>query len=81
MAEKWIAGIALGAWLAAAGLAAQAPDAGTAQPAQKQAARETARQPGAAPLALPFIKDDYPRALSQASARKLPLFVDAWAPW
>jgi thioredoxin-like negative regulator of GroEL len=28
-----------------------------------------------------FIEDDYPRALAEAKAKKLPLFVDAWAPW
>jgi thioredoxin-like negative regulator of GroEL len=41
--------------------------------------------PAAAPPApaevLPFIADDYPRALAEARARKLPLFVDVWAPW
>ena len=31
--------------------------------------------------ALSFIEDDYPRALAEARARKVPLFVDAWAPW
>jgi hypothetical protein len=31
--------------------------------------------------ALPFIEDDYAKALAQARANKLPLFVDAWAPW
>ncbi|HZZ85334.1 MAG TPA: hypothetical protein VFE30_12405 [Anaeromyxobacteraceae bacterium] len=31
--------------------------------------------------ALPFVEDDYPKALALARARKLPLFVDAWAPW
>lgn len=30
---------------------------------------------------LPFIRDDYPRALAEARSRKLPLFIDAWAPW
>jgi hypothetical protein len=30
---------------------------------------------------LPFIEDDYPRALAEARASKRPLFVDAWAPW
>lgn len=30
---------------------------------------------------LPFIEDDYPRALSEAKSRGLPLFVDTWAPW
>lgn len=30
---------------------------------------------------LPWIQDDYARALEDARARKLPLFVEAWAPW
>jgi len=32
-------------------------------------------------LVVPFIQDDYPKALAQARARKLPLFIEAWAPW
>jgi hypothetical protein len=31
--------------------------------------------------ALPFIADDYPKALAEARAQKLPLFIEAWAPW
>lgn len=31
--------------------------------------------------ALPFIHDDYPRALAEAKRTNRPLFVDAWAPW
>lgn len=31
--------------------------------------------------ALPFIENDYPAALAQARAKKLPIFADAWAPW
>jgi hypothetical protein len=30
---------------------------------------------------LPFISDDYSSALAQARAKKLPIFVEAWAPW
>jgi len=30
---------------------------------------------------LSFIEDDYPRALADAKARHVPMFVDAWAPW
>jgi hypothetical protein len=45
-------------------------------------AAEGPRVPATAPKeALPFIEDDYPRALAEARARKLPLFVDSWAPW
>jgi len=36
--------------------------------------------PAARP-ALPFIDDDYPKALAEARAKKLPIFVEAWAPW
>ena len=30
---------------------------------------------------LPFIEDDSRKALAQAKQRKLPLFVEVWAPW
>jgi hypothetical protein len=31
--------------------------------------------------AVPFIADDYPGALAEARAKRLPIFVEAWAPW
>ena len=30
---------------------------------------------------LPFVSDDYPRALAAARQRGVPLVVDVWAPW
>jgi hypothetical protein len=30
---------------------------------------------------VPFIEDDYAKALSEARAKKLPIFIEAWAPW
>ena len=30
---------------------------------------------------LRFIDDDYSKALAEARARKLPLFIESWAPW
>jgi hypothetical protein len=30
---------------------------------------------------LPWIDDDYGRALSEARARHVPIFAEAWAPW
>jgi len=30
---------------------------------------------------LPFIEDDYAKALAVATASKKPIFVDVWAPW
>jgi hypothetical protein len=31
--------------------------------------------------ALPFIDNDYSRALAEAKRRNVPIFADAWAPW
>ena len=53
-------------------LPAIAPATETAKPA--------AAKPAAKPV-LPFIEDDYPKALARARERDLPLFVEAWAPW
>ena len=33
------------------------------------------------PASLPFIDDDYPKALAVARAQHKPLFVDFWATW
>jgi hypothetical protein len=30
---------------------------------------------------LPFIPDNYPKALTEAKQRNLPIFVECWAPW
>ena len=35
----------------------------------------------ATPGPLPFINDDYVRARAEANRRRLPMFVDVWAPW
>jgi hypothetical protein len=32
-------------------------------------------------MVVPFIQDDYARAVAEAKAKKLPLFIEAWAPW
>jgi hypothetical protein len=49
-------------------------------------ASQPVMRPAAAPRtetakALPFIEDDYDRAVAEAKRRKVPLFVDTWAPW
>ena len=31
--------------------------------------------------ALPFIEDDYAAAVARARTKKVPIFVEAWAPW
>ncbi|MFZ2490250.1 MAG: hypothetical protein WA208_02075 [Thermoanaerobaculia bacterium] len=30
---------------------------------------------------LPFIEDDYAKAITRAKANNVPVFVEAWAPW
>ena len=35
----------------------------------------------APPMVLPFIDDDYDRALAEARRLKIPIFIEAWAPW
>lgn len=35
----------------------------------------------ASAASLPFLQDDFTRARAEATARKLPLFVEVWAPW
>jgi hypothetical protein len=30
---------------------------------------------------LPFIENDYSKAVARAQAKNVPLFVEAWAPW
>ena len=35
----------------------------------------------AAEPVLPFIPDDYAKAVAEAKAKNVPIFVGAWAPW
>jgi hypothetical protein len=30
---------------------------------------------------LPFIDDDYSKAVARARAKNVPIFVEVWAPW
>ena len=42
----------------------------------------TARPLPAKPaMVMPWIEDDYTRAVAEAKARKVPIFVESWAPW
>jgi hypothetical protein len=53
-----------------------------AHAAAPAAGRAPARSRSSAPrMVLPFIQDDYTKALAEARARKVPLFIEAWAPW
>jgi thioredoxin-like negative regulator of GroEL len=62
----------------AASIAAACGGARVAAPARAPSAKASA-----APSreVLPFLEDDYPRALAEAKRTGRPLFVDAWAPW
>lgn len=31
--------------------------------------------------AVPFIEDDYAKAIARARTKHLPVFVETWAPW
>ncbi|HTR97591.1 MAG TPA: hypothetical protein VMH61_06785 [Candidatus Acidoferrales bacterium] len=33
------------------------------------------------PDVLPWIEDDFPRAVALAQQRQVPIFVENWAPW
>ena len=37
--------------------------------------------PAVAKEVLPFIDDNYSKALAEAKRKNVPVFVDAWAPW
>jgi hypothetical protein len=62
---RWAAAPLVVALLGAPSARADAPKAGASEPKK----------------VLPFIEDDYPKALAEAKARKVPLFIEAWAPW
>jgi len=74
-------GMRIGSWvLLAAGVAvfggavpARAATAAKAAPAKAAPAKWTP--------AVPFIEDDFGRALALAKERKLPVFIEGWAPW
>ncbi len=72
--SKWKHAIVAAAVL---GLGTWNLEPGTARAAQKP--RASAAKPVKA--ALPFTEDDYGRARAEARSRKLPLFVEVWAPW
>ena len=44
-------------------------------------AKASTRATAAKKMAVPFIEDDFAKALAEAKARKVPIFIEAWAPW
>ena len=57
-------------------LAAHAAPAPAKATGGKATATSAAHKP-----AVPFIEDDFGRALALAKERKLPVFIEGWAPW
>jgi hypothetical protein len=72
--------------LVALALFAPAPNAAhAASNATKKssASKSTPAKSATAPWnpVVPFIEDDFGRALALAKERKLPVFIEGWAPW
>jgi len=55
--------------------------AATATGAYARQARPAAATAPAAVRALPFVEDNYAKALEDAKRRNVPLFAELWAPW
>jgi len=68
-------------WLHGAAASAAAWAVGHAADADATGLRNACRSGTKAALALPFVEDDYARALAEAKTKAVPLFVEAWAPW
>ena len=66
------------ALLLAAPIVTPAAHAATTTAPAKSAPAKTA--PKWKPV-VPFIEDDFGRALALAKERKLPVFIEGWAPW
>ncbi len=75
--RKQVAPVAFATFVLAA-LASSSLACGRSHPADPSV---TAADPARHGEVLPFIHDDYPKALAEAKQRGKPLFVDAWAPW
>ena len=72
--NRFRSSIAALAWIAS--LEAHAAALAAVAPATHVSARAAARV-----TVLRFIEDDYARALAEAKARRVPLFIESWAPW
>lgn len=66
--------------LSAALLASTAPAPAPTYHAQAAKPSAAPTRPSWHPV-VPFIQDDFGRALALAKSRKLPVFIEGWAPW
>ena len=71
--------VVIGALIAGLVMIPLAAFAATA-PFRAAATKRASRAPAVASV-LPWIEDDHSRAVAEAKARKLPIFVESWAPW
>ena len=55
--------------------------ASPAEAAAKKSSKARAAKVVTFEPAVPFIEDDFGRALALAKERKLPVFIEGWAPW
>jgi hypothetical protein len=68
--------------LALAALLCLAPAAASsATTSAKSGTKSATASKAHAAMTVPFIDDDYTRAVAKAKSSKLPIFVEAWAPW
>lgn len=58
-----------------------AASSGGAAPAASRPASAPSAARAASRAVLPWIEDDYARAIAEGKRRGLPVFVEAWAPW
>jgi hypothetical protein len=70
-----------GTSIACAATAAKAPASPTRSTTHRAKAAAIRTSPPSVRHTLPFLSDDYSRALAEAKARKVPIFVESWAPW
>ena len=68
-------------WIVTLGAAATSPLAAATSPLAAYRPTPGPADASSETRPLPFISDDYARALGEARARELPLFIEAWAPW
>jgi hypothetical protein len=52
-----------------------------APPPASAASKPNAKASAHAKSVLPWVEDDYARAVADAKARNVPMFVESWAPW
>ena len=79
VALAFTVGATLPAAVGAASGKTPAQPAATRAPAPSRATKSAV--PASVRHTLPFLSDDYDRAVAEAKSRQVPIFVESWAPW